>query len=60
MVPLLALGKGVEGGLGEHVFEVVKVVRYSISEGFWLYIPGEGLCQMLQCGLTSMDLHNVQ
>ena len=44
MVPLLALWEGVKGGLGEHVFKVVKVVWYSVSEGFWLYIPGEGLC----------------
>ena len=59
MIPLLVLWEGVKGGLGEHVFKVVKVVRYSILEGFWLYILGEGLCQTLQCGLTGKDLHNV-
>ena len=59
MIPLLALWEGVKGGLREHVFKVMKVVQYGILEGLWLHFLDEGLCQMLQHGLTGTDLHNV-
>ena len=47
MILLLALWEGVKGGLREYIFEVMKVVWYGISEGLWLHIPDEGLCQTL-------------
>ena len=59
MIPLLVLWEGVKGGFREYVFKVMKVVWYSISEGLWLYVLGEDLCQMLQRGLTGTDLYNI-
>ena len=60
MIPLLVLQKGVKGGLGEHILKVMEVVWYSILEGLWLHILGEGLCQMLQHSLTGTDLSGAQ